>query len=78
MALPIAVSGTVMFEPGTHPGYPCNGSGVVTGRKTITLGARSSAPATQRVRVVGRGSICAPARVRSQATWSPRTGSGRG
>ncbi|MFI6228852.1 D-glucuronyl C5-epimerase family protein [Micromonospora echinospora] len=48
------VSGTVRFEAGTHVGYTFNASGDITGSKSLTLASASSAPADQRIRVIGR------------------------
>jgi hypothetical protein len=50
---PPVVSGTVMFEPGSHTVYKFTG-GTITATKTVSFSQQSSAPADRRARIVGR------------------------
>jgi hypothetical protein len=46
---------TVAFARGTHPGYRFNSAGQITGTRNLALTAVSTAPATDRARIAGRG-----------------------
>ena len=54
---PHGVSGTVVFQAGSHVGYRFDAAGNVLGTKTITLSRRSSAPSAERVKIRGRDGI---------------------
>jgi len=51
-----AQRGTVLFARGTHTGFQFDSSGRVTARKSVKLKRASSAPATQRTRILLHGS----------------------
>jgi hypothetical protein len=50
-----AVHGTVSLAKGKVTGYRFSSSGAITGSRSLTLSAASSAPASSRARVYGRG-----------------------
>src|SRR6185312_10367629 len=49
------VHGTVSLAKGKVTGYRFSSSGAITGSRSLTLSAASSAPASSRVRIHGRG-----------------------
>jgi hypothetical protein len=49
------VSGPVRFNAGSHTGYKFDGSGRITGNKSIKLTKASNAPTNKRIRIKGRG-----------------------
>ena len=49
------IGGTVSFAKGTVTGYKFSSTGAITASRSLTLSAASSAPASSRTRIYGRG-----------------------
>lgn len=54
---PTNSGGKILFQAGTHTGYRFDGTGTVLATKTVSLPRHSSAPASERCRVIGQDGV---------------------